>query len=123
MLNAVLHAFDDADAGLVRIRVSITDGMLDLSIADNGKGMPEDVRKRVFEPFFTTRRGSGGTGLGLHLVYNLVTQLLGGSILCASVPGQGTTFTIRLPLAAGATGPGEPDNKPTLSKPTASAQD
>lgn len=123
VLNAVLHAFDDADAGLVRIRVSITDGMLDLSIADNGKGMPEDVRKRVFEPFFTTRRGSGGTGLGLHLVYNLVTQLLGGSILCASVPGQGTTFTIRLPLAAGATGPGEPDNKPTLSKPTASAQD
>jgi signal transduction histidine kinase len=54
----------------------------------------------VFEPFFTTRRGSGGTGLGLHLVYNLVTQLLGGSITCASSPGHGTEFTIRLPPVA-----------------------
>ena len=123
VLNAVVHAFDDSQPGLVRIRVSIADDTLGLCIADDGKGMPEDVRQRVFEPFFTTRRGSGGTGLGLHLVYNLVTQLLSGMIVCTSVPGQGTSFTIRLPLAAGTPGPGEPDNKPTPFKPTAPAQD
>jgi signal transduction histidine kinase len=69
--------------------------------ADDGKGMSEEVRRRAFEPFFTTRRGTGGTGLGLHLVYNLVTQVLRGTVACKSAPGQGTQFTIRLPLIAG----------------------
>jgi signal transduction histidine kinase len=62
--------------------------------------MPEAVRRRIFEPFFTTRRGSGGSGLGLHIVYNLATQILGGSIECDSVPGQGTRFTLQFPRVA-----------------------
>jgi signal transduction histidine kinase len=66
---------------------------------DDGCGMDEQVRAHVFEPFFTTKRGQGGTGLGLHIVYNLVTQALKGRIRCDSTPGQGTSFEIRLPAA------------------------
>ena len=60
--------------------------------------MSEAVRARVFEPFFTTRRGQGGSGLGMHVVYNLVTQLLKGQIHVDSSPGAGTTFDIVLPM-------------------------
>jgi signal transduction histidine kinase len=100
VLNALMHAFDNDRAGLIRIHAGLAGNTLEMTLSDDGKGMPEEVRRRVFEPFFTTRRGSGGTGLGLHLVYNLVTQLLGGSIACASSPGRGTQFTIRLPPVA-----------------------
>jgi signal transduction histidine kinase len=62
--------------------------------------MSEEVQRRAFEPFFTTRRNRGGTGLGLHIVYNLVTRRLGGSLRLESQPGHGTVFRIRLPLAA-----------------------
>jgi signal transduction histidine kinase len=62
--------------------------------------MSDEIRARIFEPFFTTRRGKGGTGLGLHIVYNLVTQLLRGTIECRSKPGQGSTFVIKLPMSA-----------------------
>ena len=99
VLNSLLHAFETTHTGLIRIRVGRVGDALEMTITDDGKGMPEEVRQRVFEPFFTTRRGAGGTGLGLHLVYNLVTQLLGGTIACASAPGRGTQFTIRLPIA------------------------
>src|SRR5262249_13348613 len=86
-------------AGHIRIGVNLAGDSLELAFADDGKGMSEEVRQRVFEPFFTTRRGTGGTGLGLHLVYNLVTQLLRGTIVCTSSPANGTQFTIRLPRA------------------------
>jgi signal transduction histidine kinase len=62
--------------------------------------MSKEVQRRAFEPFFTTRRNRGGTGLGLHIVYNLVTRRLGGSLRLESQPGHGTVFRIRLPLAA-----------------------
>jgi signal transduction histidine kinase len=62
--------------------------------------MSEEVQRRAFEPFFTTRRNRGGTGLGLHIVYNLVTLRLGGSLRLESQPGHGAVFRIRLPLAA-----------------------
>lgn len=97
VINALLHAFDEEHAGTIRIRVQRAGDGVELRFADDGKGMSEDVRHSVFEPFFTTRRGSGGTGLGLHLVYNLVTQLLHGSIECSSAPGRGTEFIIQLP--------------------------
>jgi signal transduction histidine kinase/ligand-binding sensor domain-containing protein len=100
VLNALTHAFDNDSAGRICIGARCVGKMLQLTFADDGKGMTEDVRQKVFEPFFTTRRGSGGTGLGLHLVYNLVTQLLHGTIACRSSPGQGTTFTVLLPLIA-----------------------
>ena len=102
VLNALLHAFPEEQGGTIRIACTQEDGSVELTISDDGTGMSEAVRQHVFEPFFTTKRGHGGTGLGLHLVYNLVTQLLGGSIACSSAPGDGTRFTIRLPLAPGA---------------------
>ncbi|MGE5625676.1 MAG: two-component regulator propeller domain-containing protein [Bacillota bacterium] len=100
VVNALMHAFDDQHPGHLRIAAHRLDGNFELIFADDGKGMSNAVRAKVFEPFFTTRRGSGGTGLGLHLVYNLVTQLLHGTLDCKSAPGEGTVFTIRLPLAA-----------------------
>jgi len=68
--------------------------------ADDGAGMSEDIQRRAFEPFFTTRRNQGGTGLGLHIVYNIVTRRLGGRVRLESRPGRGTTFSMRLPLTA-----------------------
>lgn len=102
VLNALLHAFPEGQGGTIRIACTREDGSVELTICDDGAGMPDAVRQHVFEPFFTTKRGRGGTGLGLHLVYNLVTQLLGGSIVCGNAPGGGTRFVIRLPLAPGA---------------------
>ena len=59
--------------------------------------MEPQVLRRIYEPFFTTQRGRGGSGLGMHIVHNLVTDLLGGAIEVTSTPGAGTTITIRLP--------------------------
>jgi signal transduction histidine kinase len=73
---------------------------VELHYRDDGAGMAQDVAHRAFDPFFTTRRGSGGSGLGLHLVYNLATRLLGGSISLHSTPGVGTRFVLRIPKLA-----------------------
>lgn len=70
-----------------------------LFFMDNGHGMTEDIRKKVFDPFFTTRRGYGGSGIGLHVVYNLVTNRLKGTVSCISTRGKGTEFHITLPLS------------------------
>ena len=67
-------------------------------LSDDGKGIAHEDLHKVFEPFFTTKRGKGGTGLGLNIVYNLVTQKYGGSIVCESLPGKGTVFKIKIPV-------------------------
>lgn len=94
--NAVLHAFPEKEEGRIFISMeSGEDGLL-LSFRDTGMGMTAEIRDRIFDPFFTTKRGlGGGTGLGLHIVYNLVTQGLGGTIVCNSSPGKGTEFIIQ----------------------------
>lgn len=74
-------------------------GQLILRYSDTGKGIPADIIDKVFDPFFTTNRQGGGSGLGLHIVYNLVTHKLNGTIACKSTVGQGTTFTIKLPMS------------------------
>ena len=94
VLNAMQHAFAAGAAGTIRIEIGAAAGQIRLSVGDDGRGMDEAERLRVFEPFFTTRRGEGGSGLGLHIVYNLVTQVLHGHISCSSAPGQGTRFDI-----------------------------
>jgi ligand-binding sensor domain-containing protein/signal transduction histidine kinase len=83
--------------GEIRIDVHRDEAAVRIDYRDNGRGMDEIVRKRIFEPFFTTRRGQGGSGLGMHIVYNLVTQVLHGSIACVSAPGDGVLFRIVLP--------------------------
>jgi signal transduction histidine kinase len=96
--NSLIHGFEGRQNGRISVSTRIDDGMLNLEYADNGSGMPAEVCQRVFEPFYTTKRGQGGTGLGLYIVYNLVTQRLNGSISCESQAEIGTRFHIRFPL-------------------------
>lgn len=106
--NALKHAFDRKDAGRqVTIQATPTSpGWVELRVADNGCGVPEASRARVFDPFYTTKRGAGGTGLGLHIVHNLVVGPLGGSIELLPDTGAGAAFRLRLPMVApGTAGP------------------
>ena len=100
-LNAVAHAFPDGRPGEVHIlvRESGKDNV-EIIFSDNGCGMSLDVRRRAFDPFFTTRRDQGGTGLGLHIVYSIVTNRLGGRLDLDSEPGKGTQIQIILPKVA-----------------------
>jgi signal transduction histidine kinase len=100
-LNAAYHAFPDGAAGAIAIfaRPRGSDDV-EIIFSDNGAGMTPDVQRQAFDPFFTTRRNEGGTGLGLHIVYNLVTQQLGGRMMLDSRLGQGTTFRIIMPRTA-----------------------
>ena len=72
-----------------------------LRYADDGAGIAPDHLRRIYDPFFTTRRGAGGSGLGLHIVYNLVTQRLGGTITPETRPGGGTRMRLSIPLDRG----------------------
>lgn len=101
LMNALLHAWPDARTGTFRIVGRRAGPRVLLEFADDGCGMSEEVRRRAFDPFFTTRRGQGGSGLGLHIVYNLVTQRLRGSIEVQSSPDAGTRFLLDLPHAPG----------------------
>jgi signal transduction histidine kinase len=100
-LNAVNHAFNGGRSGTISVSARPR-GHDDVEIifADDGAGMTPDVQRQAFDPFFTTRRNEGGTGLGLHIVYNLVTQQLGGRMMLESRLGQGTTFRIIMPKTA-----------------------
>lgn len=68
-----------------------------LTVADTGRGIDPETLPKIYDPFFTTKRGSGGTGLGLHIVFNIVADTLKGRIACQSAPGAGTTFTVTVP--------------------------
>ena len=110
--NALVHAFDGRTAGCIRIESRPAGpGRLGLRISDDGNGIAPAHLSRIFEPFFTTRLGQGGSGLGLHIVYNLVTGPLGGTIEAHSVPGHGTEFLLELPLSAPQV-KGESDERP-----------
>jgi PAS domain S-box-containing protein len=100
-LNAVAHAFPDGKRGAVDIQVRESGkDNVEIIFSDNGCGMSLDVRRRAFDPFFTTRRDKGGTGLGLHIVYSIVTNRLGGRLDLDSEPGGGTRIQIILPRVA-----------------------
>jgi PAS domain S-box-containing protein len=100
-LNSVAHAFPDGKPGAVDIQVRESGkDNVEIVFSDNGCGMSLDVRRRAFDPFFTTRRDQGGTGLGLHIVYNIVTNRLGGRLDLDSEPGGGTRIQIILPRVA-----------------------
>jgi signal transduction histidine kinase len=100
-LNAANHAFPDGRSGAIAISAkSRGNDDVEIIFSDNGAGMTPDVQRQAFDPFFTTRRNEGGSGLGLHIVYTLVTQQLGGRMMLDSRLGQGTTFRIIMPRAA-----------------------
>ena len=100
-LNSVAHAFPDGKPGTVDIQVRESGkDNVEVLFSDNGCGMSIDVRRRAFDPFFTTRRDQGGTGLGLHIVYSIVTNRLGGRLDLDSEPGAGTRIQMILPRTA-----------------------
>ncbi|WP_100657738.1 sensor histidine kinase [Alteromonas flava] len=99
IMNSIIHGFEDIEEGTITLTASISGKRnLHLLYTDNGKGIPDDLRKRIFDPFVTTKRGQGGSGLGMHLVYNLVTQALNGSITVESKAGEGVKFDIIFPV-------------------------
>ena len=98
LLNAIQHAFDSGTrSGTIQITVARDDDIVHLQFIDNGAGMTAEQLERIFEPFYTTCRGEGGSGLGLYICYNIVTAQLGGTIQCDSRPGAGCRFDIRFP--------------------------
>ncbi|MBN2885989.1 MAG: transporter substrate-binding domain-containing protein [Chromatiaceae bacterium] len=119
--NALLHAFEGRDSGQIRIESQLAaPGFVLLRVSDDGNGIAPANLSRIFDPFFTTRLGQGGSGLGLHIVYNLVTGLLGGAISVRSTPDQGTVFELALPLTAPQTAPGAAQPETAAQAPDAS---
>ena len=95
--NSLVHAFPDGRKGRIHIRARDEDGFVQLDYSDDGVGMSPEHLRRIFDPFFTTKRGQGGSGLGMHIVYNLVTQMLGGHIEAHSSEGGGLHVQLRFP--------------------------
>ena len=114
IFNSVIHGFADRPAGNMLLEVTRINDFVEITFSDDGGGISEDAQRHVFDPFFTTRRAKGSTGLGLYIVHNLVTEQLGGRIALVSAPGKGTSIHMTLPLVA-------PGNDRPVS--TASAMD
>lgn len=95
--NSVIHAYDEGISGKLTFDIKKENESLTIDYSDDGKGIAKDNLGKIFDPFFTTSRGKGATGLGLHIVYNIVTHRFHGSIECESELGKGTRFYITLP--------------------------
>ena len=98
IMNSLIHGFEDKTKGAIRLEISEQDNNLVINYSDDGRGLDEDTLKRHFDAFFTTRRGKGGSGLGTHIMYKLVTQTLGGDIEAFSKPGEGLKYIITIPV-------------------------
>lgn len=98
--NAILHGFDGLESGQITIRTSPYDEGIQIEVGDNGKGIGAKHLSHIFDPFYTTKLGEGGNGLGLHIVHNIVTAALGGTIDVRSEVDKGTVFTVKIPLMA-----------------------
>ncbi len=104
VINSVVHGFKNKKDGKILLNVSLrapndlNNGELIISYKDNGEGMNQEQITKVFDPFYTTMRGQGGTGLGMSIVFNIVTQKLGGTIDCKSLPDIETEFLMTVPL-------------------------
>lgn len=97
IMNSLLHAYDPNDQGAIAFDLQLKGNLLIFEYTDDGKGISPHNLSKIFQPFFTTKRGQGGTGLGLHIIYNLVHQKLQGTIQCQSQLGCGTKFLIKIP--------------------------
>ncbi|MFZ6656048.1 ATP-binding protein [Undibacterium sp. TJN19] len=99
--NALTHAFDNIEHGNMHLKTQLSnENQVEIIFSDNGVGIAPEHLAKVFDPFFTTKLGKGGSGLGMHIVYNLVTDVLGGKIELRSQLGQGTSLILVLPLIA-----------------------
>lgn len=99
--NAMIHAFAERQPGNIWIHAQRRDSSsVRITVRDDGRGIPAEIQARIFDPFFTTRLSQGGSGLGLHIVLNMVINLLGGAVNVESKPEAGTIFEIWIPLCA-----------------------
>ncbi|MBI2305681.1 MAG: PAS domain S-box protein [Rhodocyclales bacterium] len=99
--NSLVHAFEGRQHGSIVVRAGVPEhGQVVMTVTDDGVGIAEEHFRHIFDPFFTTKLGQGGSGLGLHIVYNIVTRVLGGRISLDSQRGIGTTFMLTMPLCA-----------------------
>lgn len=98
IVNSLVHGFEDTNDGKITLDVSADNNTIEMRYRDNGKGLSNDDLDKLFDAFFTTKRGEGGSGLGTHIMYNLVTQSLSGHIEAQSKPGDGLQYTIRFPM-------------------------
>lgn len=98
IMNSLIHGFEGIDKGIINIRAKVEDGYFYVDYFDNGKGIPEEIKGRIFDPFVTTNRHEGGSGLGTHILYNLVTQVLKGSISVADDVVRGVHFAMVIPV-------------------------
>ena len=99
--SAVMTGLDGRGAGAMTLSARELDAnTVGLEFTDDGTGISDEHLRHVFDPFFTTKLGKGGSGLGLNIVYNLATQVLGGEIRVESAPGKGTRFELALPRRA-----------------------
>ncbi|MDQ2988872.1 MAG: GAF domain-containing sensor histidine kinase [Pseudomonadota bacterium] len=97
VMNSLVHGFEHEQAGHIVLTAALEEQTVVLDYSDDGAGMDADTLAKLFDPFFTTRRGSGGSGLGAHILYNLVTGALGGTVKVESAPGQGLRYQLRFP--------------------------
>ena len=97
VMNSLIHAYPEEKKGQLHFEIIAENKNIKIIYSDDGCGIPEENLSKVFEPFFTTKRNQGGTGLGLHIVYNLITHKLQGSVDVDSQVGKGTKFTFVLP--------------------------
>jgi signal transduction histidine kinase len=101
VVNSLVHGFERDQPGNITIRARLEDeDTVAFEYGDDGAGMDADTLSKLFDPFFTTKRGSGGSGLGAHILYNLVTGSLGGSLHVESSPGKGLQYLVRFPRKA-----------------------
>jgi len=98
IMNSLIHGFEDKEEGEIDIEVFVEDIGIIIIYKDNGKGINEEQKKKMFEPFYTTKRGKGGSGLGMYIVYNIVRKKLNGTIEVYGSPGKGIEFKIEIPL-------------------------
>ncbi|MCG8686556.1 MAG: response regulator [Desulfobacterales bacterium] len=97
IMNSLIHGFKDMENGIMEIKCRLKNGELTFNYKDNGCGMDDAQKEKAFDPFFTTMRGKGGTGLGMSILFNLVTQTLKGKVSLVSSPGNGVEFMMTFP--------------------------
>jgi two-component system NtrC family sensor kinase len=97
LMNSLVHGYEHGQAGSIVVKAALEGQTVVLDYSDDGAGMDAETLIKMFDPFFTTRRGSGGSGLGAHILYNLVTGPLGGTVRVESAPGQGLRYHLRFP--------------------------
>ena len=98
--NAVLHGLEGCSVGTIRLSAECSGANVEIRVSDDGRGIAPELQKRIFEPFYTSKRGSGGTGLGLHICQGIVNRVLGGEMSVQSAVGCGSTFVLLFPRVA-----------------------